>query len=275
MEERTDPRREEENLQMENQFLKMKMMLEHGAQFGSSPDLPAAIENDFLRSVMEYEKQFESGGRITVFDKLGKPNHFKPVKEISDGEIDQEWIKLYEFMQERGVELSVCSPNVSSRELYRFTVEELFGAECDNISMPGMMTCFIYDEFHPDDKYENERMAVEDCINYFFDKGVFFEHHFAESVQVNQHRNLSREELKFIVQNFKKQYEEIMPMRIRSTSCQIDNDHCIVHGTYEAAMIVNEKSKLKNGYWVVEFFRDEQLGYWYIHNVQLRGLTIP
>ena len=48
MEERTDPRREEENLQMENQFLKMKMMLEHGAQFGSSKDLPAAIENSTI-----------------------------------------------------------------------------------------------------------------------------------------------------------------------------------------------------------------------------------
>jgi hypothetical protein len=274
MEERTDPRREEENLQMENQFLKMKMMLEHGAQFGSSKDLPAAIENDFLRSVMEYEKQFEKGERITVFDKLGKPNQFRPVNEIADNEIDQEWISLFEFMQERGIELSVCSPNVNARELYRFTLEELFEAETDNISLPGMMTCFIYDEFHPDDKYENARVAVEDCIHYFFDKEFFFEHHFAQSVQVNQHRNLSRDELKFIVQNFKKQYEEIVPMEVRSTSCHIQDDTCTVHGRYEAAMIMKGKSKIKKGYWTVEFSRDEQLGYWYINNVQIRGLVI-
>ena len=38
-------------------------MLENGAEFGSSRDLPAAVENDFLRSVMEYEKQFEKGER--------------------------------------------------------------------------------------------------------------------------------------------------------------------------------------------------------------------
>ena len=274
MEERTDPRREEENLQMENQFLKMKMMLEHGAQFGSSKDLPAAIENDFLRSVMEYEKQFENGERITVFDKLGKPNQFRPVNEIADNEIDQQWITLFEFMQERGIELSVCSPNVNARELYRFTLEELFEAETDNISIPGMMTCFIYDEFHPDDKYENARVAVEDCLHYFFDKEFFFEHHFAQSVQVNQHRNLSRDELKFIVMNFKKQYEEIVPMEVRSTSCNIHDDTCTVHGRYEAAMIMKGKSKIKKGYWTVEFYRDEQLGYWYINNVQIRGLVI-
>jgi hypothetical protein len=91
---------------------------------------------------------------------------------------------------------------------------------------------------------------------------------------VNQHRNLSRDELKFIVQNFKKQYEEIVPMEVRSTSCHIKDDTCTVHGRYEAAMIMKGKSKIKKGYWTVEFSRDEQLGYWYINNVQLRGLVI-
>jgi len=275
MEERNESRRNEENLQMENQFLKMKMMLEHGAQFGSSNDLPAAVENDFLRSVMEFEKQWDTGERVKVFDKLGKPSHFKPVNEIPDNEIDQEWVQLFEFMQERGIELSVCSPNVGARELYRFTIEELFEAETDNISISGMMTCFIYDEFHPDDKYENERVAVEDCINYFFYRDFFFEHHFAESVQVNQHRNLSHDELKFVVQNFKKQYNDIARMDVHSTSCQFNNDKCIVHGSYEVALVTKEKPKIKKGYWSVEFYRDEQLGYWYICNVQIRGISIP
>jgi hypothetical protein len=275
MEERKKTGTDEENLQMENQFLKMKLMLEHGASFGSSDDLPAAVENDFLRSVMEFEKQWATGERISVFDKLGKPNQFKPVNEIADADIDQEWIRLFEFMQERGIDVSVCSPNVNARELYRFTLEELFEAETDNICMPGMMTCFIYDEFHPDEKYDNARVAVEDCIHYFFDQEFFNEHHFAESIQVNQHRNLTKDELKFIVQNFKNQYDEIVPSQIVSTGCLINNNRCVVHGKYEAAMVVKGNTKVKKGYWTVEFFRDEQLGYWYIHYVQIRGMSIP
>ena len=104
-------------LKEENDFLKMKMMLEHGAEFGSSKDLPPAIENEFLRSVMEFEKQFEKGERIKVFDKLGQPRHFRPVNEMPEAEIENEWITLYEFMQERGIELSVCSPNVKVKRI--------------------------------------------------------------------------------------------------------------------------------------------------------------
>ena len=250
-------------------------MLEHGAQFGSSNDLPAAVENDFLKSVMEFEKQWETGERISVFEKLGKPNQFKPVREIADTDIDQEWMRLFEFMQERGIEVSVCSPNINARELYRFTTEELFGAETDNICIPGMMTCFIYDEFHPDEKYDNSRVAVEDCMHYIFDSDFFIEHHFAESININQHRNLTKEEFKFLVEKFKQQYEGIMPTQIRSTSCQISDNHCIVHGKYEVAMAMKGKSKLKKGYWTVEFLRDDESGYWDINNVQIRGMSFP
>ena len=49
----------EENLKNENEFLKMKLMLEQGAQFGSMTGdggLPAGTENQFLNYIMEYEK---------------------------------------------------------------------------------------------------------------------------------------------------------------------------------------------------------------------------
>ena len=57
------PMNEEENLRTENEFLKMKLMLEHGGQFGEldedgNTDLPPEIENEFLNSVMAFEKQF-------------------------------------------------------------------------------------------------------------------------------------------------------------------------------------------------------------------------
>lgn len=43
---------EEERLRAENEFLKMKLMLERGAQFGlgENIDLPAETENQFLKT---------------------------------------------------------------------------------------------------------------------------------------------------------------------------------------------------------------------------------
>jgi len=274
MEENIEPKGND-HLKEENDFLKMKMMLEHGAEFGSSKDLPPAIENEFLRSVMEFEKQFERGGRIKVFDKLGQPHHFRPANEVPESEIENEWMKLYEFMQERGIELSVCSPNVKSRELYRFTVEELFESETDNIDMPGMMTCFIYDEFHPDIGYDNSRIAVEQCMHYFFDKAHFYDHHFAKKVRVNQHMNLSRSELKYVVQNFKNQYDEIVPVHLNVQGCRLDIIRCSVNGNYEVALMVKGKSELKRGHWQVNFHLDKETEYWEINEIQIKGIHIP
>ena len=51
---------EEENLKAENEFLKMKMMLEQGAKFGgmSDKDLPPEIENEFLKNTWPYDELY-------------------------------------------------------------------------------------------------------------------------------------------------------------------------------------------------------------------------
>jgi hypothetical protein len=275
VEEKLEPKGNNSDLQAENNFLKMKMMLEHGAEFGSSKDLSPALENEFLRSVIEYEKQFEKGERIKVFDKLGQPHHFKPVLQIPESEIENEWIALHEFMQERGIDLSVCSPNVTARELYRFTMEELFQVETDKIDLPGMMTCFIYDEFHPDYVYENSRVAVEECMDYFFNKNTFYDHHFADYVRLNHHQKLSRSELQFVIQKFKNDYDQIMPVSITTGSCVIKNDLCFVKGFYEAALIISGRSSIRKGDWMVGFQLNEENDYWYINDIMVRGIDIP
>ena len=42
---------------------------------------------------------------------------------------------------------TIC--DVEEREIYRFVTEELFSHKMDNMRIPGMMACFIYEEFHP------------------------------------------------------------------------------------------------------------------------------
>lgn len=63
----------DERLKAENEFLKMKIMLERGAQFGygENKPLPPEIENEFLKNIVAFEEQFEEHKRIKVFDKIG------------------------------------------------------------------------------------------------------------------------------------------------------------------------------------------------------------
>src|SRR5690349_7475369 len=142
-----------EQLRNENDFLKMKLMLERGATFGTGDDeneIPPEIENKFLSNIIDFEKQFDEGRRITVYEKLGKPEKFKPVKDIPSAQFGKAWKDLSVYLEKNGIGLDACSPNVTDQELYRFVIEELFNHEIDDINIPGMMTCFIYDEFHPD-----------------------------------------------------------------------------------------------------------------------------
>ena len=269
---------EEENLKNENEFLKMKLMLEQGAQFGTmqtDSELPAGIENQFLRNVMEFEKQFEEQKTIKVFDKIERPNHFKPVNEIPDDEIENAWNNLDEYLRKYSIELSVCSPNISDRELYRFTTEELFNHEMNDMNVPGMMSCFTYDEFYPDYKYDNTRHAVEDCIEVILKKK-----HFdwmpllkKENLRINDHYPVSEKEYINLINRFKDAYEDIQLQEMNDPVCTIEGNSCYVKGNYDVTLTFSSEEIFINGEWMVEYEFDEDFGFWEIANVQVEGIN--
>ena len=112
----------------ENEFLKMKLLLEQGAELGypNGEGLPVDIENMFLKDILAFEEHYRHRKQVTVYEKIGRPSDFKPVAEIPDAEIREAWNEVEECLQRSGIELHTCSPNVEIRELYRFVTEELF-----------------------------------------------------------------------------------------------------------------------------------------------------
>lgn len=228
----------------------------------------------FLKQIMEFEHQLQKAERIRIYDKVGRPTHFRIPADMLPEDFDEEWKKLRKHLNDHGVDLDACSPNVSSRDLYKFTLEELFFHEIENIAMNGIMMCFIYDEFHPDYVYENTRIAVDDCIHYIFDQHTFFDHHYAERIQLNQYTGLAKSELKLIVHNFKKKFDQIMPIHLGASDCRIKDGNCLVRGLYEIVFMIRGKSLLKKGNWTVQSTYNNSTGYWDIFNVQLSGIEI-
>ncbi len=269
---------DEEKLKAENEFLKMKLMLEQGAQFGTmqtDSELPAGIENEFLNHIMAYEKQAVERKMIKIFDKIERPNHFKPVNEIPDDEIENAWNNLDEYLRKYSIELSVCSPNISDRELYRFTTEELFNHEMNDMNVPGMMSCFTYDEFYPDYKYDNTRHAVEDCIEVILKKK-----HFdwmpllkKENLRINDHYPVSEKEYINLINRFKDAYEDIQLQEMNDPVCTIEGNSCYVKGNYDITLTFSSEEIFINGEWMVEYEFDEDFGFWEIANVQVEGIN--
>lgn len=270
----TDP--SNNDLKNENDFLKLKLMLEHGADFSEGMQgLDPGLENQFLKSIDEFERQFATRKKIRVFEKLDSPAHFAPASSIPDPEIDIAWEELHGYMRRFGIELDVCSPNVNSRELYRFATEELFQKEIDDINISGMVCGFIYDEYYPDHKYENTRVALENCMACIFNKrNLEWLYDFRESgISLNDHSQISLKEFRKKVSDFQAAYQSIDILNLIETGCMITENECTVNGVYKIKVRVEAEEFLLEGKWMVQFEKLEERDAWYITNVQVKGVS--
>jgi hypothetical protein len=270
---------DDEKLKAENDFLKMKMMLENGANFGSMQGgengLDPAIENMFLKNVMDFEKNFAAERKvIKLFDKIGQPTQFIPVNEIPEDEFEAAWQSLDDYLQLNNICLSACSPKVTVKELYRFTVEELFDHEMDDFAMPGFTTHFTYDEFYPDIEYENTNIAVDDCIRAILRKDPmeWMTYFGKDSLRLNNHLLLSEDGFKEKVNFFKQAYDEIDNLEVVATSFLAQGKGCIVTGNYAFTALIEKENIQLSGDWEVAFEKDDAFEYWYINSVQIAGI---
>lgn len=266
------------DLKTENELLKIKLMLEQGAVFNREPtnEIDPAVENFFLNQVIAFERQFQQHKTIKVFDRLKRPANFIKVGQIGAGDIKNAWEDLFEYMVSCGVELTVCSPNIDQRELYRFAVEELFHMDMDDIDLPGMICCFTYDDYYPDHKYDNTRIAVEDCMeNIFSRKDYEWMHHFrGDGLQLNEHHKLSKEIFKIHIDAFQQQYQNFEHVDLRVFETILNQDSCLVNGSFEFKADTGKGQQQLQGKWSVTFALNNELKFWEIVKVEVKGIAL-
>ena len=150
----------EENLRMENQFLRMKLKAEYGSDLEMPMgDMPPEIENQFLKNIFSFEKAYEEAEFTTVYKRVGEPA-YKKANELSNEEVHKELQRLLFLMQEKGIVLDVLA-EYESRVIYEFITNELFAHDCEANVPAGMMTHFTYEEFHPNHAYDICQRTVE------------------------------------------------------------------------------------------------------------------
>lgn len=273
--------REDEKLKEENEFLKMKLMLENGAKFGEIEGGDAfspQMENQFLNYIMEFEKQAADHKYIKVFEKIGKPSHFKPVAKIAEEDIMNAWDELLSWMNKYGIDLGVCSSNIKARELYRFTTEELFEHEMSDMNIPGMTTNFIYDEFYPDPIYESEKVVNESLFPALFSAEPINEYFYClhnKNIKLNGRIYSTSDEVKDVFSRFKSFFREIKMKNISIDRCHTKRENqVIVTGKYKAVAITagNDEEVIFEGSFKIELFPDD-LGYWSIRNMKIEGIN--
>src|SRR6185437_7752057 len=159
----------EENLRMQNDFLKMKMMAESGAWFGGEGGLPPDIENQFLKNVMEFEKVNADAPSRTIYDLLDKPD-FEDEKNLDDEKFEAAFSRLNILLEDHGMDVGFNRER-EDRFKYNFITKELFEHETTFIPVKGMITGFLYEEFHPDHELDITEMTNR-FLNDFLDRSL-------------------------------------------------------------------------------------------------------
>lgn len=271
---------EEDRLDVENTFLKMKLMTENGALFnigrldGNKSEIPPDIEMQFLKYIIEFENQSQNKERITIFDKINQPNFFIPVNEVPDSQIEEECLKLLNYLHLFNIRLHVCSPNISDREIYRFIIEELFNEEIDNISMPGMFINFTYDEFHPDAVYDNSNIAITQ-IKEILGRGEmeWMDEYDTEKLRLNSYENLNQEAFKNRILGFHLLHKSTKVENINVLDCTVNESTCTVNGNVWFSSGIDNFATSFLLEWRVDLKNIEDFNFWVIHGVGIDGLS--
>ncbi len=246
-----------EKLRIDNELKKMKLMLEHGAIITGPSDTKAVhplIENEFLNSVEAFENSFRNAKPILLYDFIERPV-FIPVADIPDSQVSVELDRIMNMLNKNGIQLDTLC-DVEEREIYRFVTEELFVHEMDNMRIPGMMTCFIYEEFHPNHEYDLRRYSFEGIEAFLNKEAEYYEGHFTkEAVESAWFRTFRDAFGSFSIQHF-----EI-------TDITTGDINALVSFNIDFTGII-EGSTLKQNYagtGSIEFLY--QYGYWYIEMI--------
>src|SRR5690606_18578056 len=158
----------EEELRAENNMLKLKLKLEYGMQETDTSSLPPHIENDWLKYIEAFEKQYRDAKSVTVYEFIGKPP-FKPIDALIPEQVGPELNRLFTIMGDHDVALD-CICKYDDAVIYRFLTEELFPHQMDMIRIPGMTHHFIYEEFHPKHELDLRQQAEQFLRSHYRDK---------------------------------------------------------------------------------------------------------
>ena len=133
----------EDELRAENELLKLKLEIDHGMQgFGSR--LGPKAENEWLKSVFEFENMLKESRDLTIYDLIGRP----PIKRwyaIKKGSAGNELNKILTLLEKNGISIHNLDAADESA-FYRAITEELLPTKLGNLGkgpfMPPMITWF-------------------------------------------------------------------------------------------------------------------------------------
>lgn len=164
------------SIEDDNKFKRIKIELEHGGFFGAvNTDIPPEVESMFLDNIIQFEAQNKNAKQIAIYEKIGKPSWTKS-EDLSPEKVVDELKRFYTLLEEHNIFLEVIYDYENETALlYDFITLEFFAIETMDISIPGMMTNYIYEEFHPNQYEDLKKESSAFWTDYFANNSERFD----------------------------------------------------------------------------------------------------
>jgi len=258
-----------EFLKQENELTKLKIQAEFGFQFAEESSLNPAIENIWLKQILDYERAMVNSNKITIGEKLGNPV-FKSCSELSETDFQMELQFVVEQLNKKNIVIDSVA-GASDKELYKFITEELINHEVDSNSPPNMLTCFIYEEFHPNHEYDIRRRSQE-LIEALERKENDFSF-FLSAESRDEIHEIRFEQLKRRLRLFTDAFDKVKVVNYEETSLIINEEKAKLHFKYKISLLPAESSTHHSisgeGVFTLKYLHD----WWSIVDIVMKGVV--
>lgn len=261
-------------LRIENEIKKMKLSLEHGANFLSGgTKLSPELEGQWLDQVQKFEDSYATSKRILIYDFVERPA-YKPVNEIPEAEINFELKNILNLLGQKGICIdTICK--VADRELYRFITEELFLKEIDDITIEGMTHNFIYEEFHPNHEHDikthcNEFLEVllnkKNNLNPSF-MDMSNEIHCKDGI-------IKQEDVVKRMEAFRESFSSFRLQHFKITSLKVTSDIADVCFDINYTGVIEGSNESRSFTGIGNFMLKNEYDYWCINKINIPGVLL-
>jgi hypothetical protein len=257
-------------LKQENELTRLKLQAEFGFKMDSENDLNPAIENIWLKQILDFERSMVSNKKITIREKLGNPT-FKPFAEIPEKDISNELQIVMEHLHKKNIVVDSVA-GADDTQMYRFITEELLDQETDSNVPANMLVCFIYEEFHQNHDYDIRERSKE-LINALETSDTVDFSFFISREGDDEIHEIRYEQLKRKFEFFKDAFDEIKVKTFTIKNIDINNESAEVNFYYKLSLLPVESRTRHNISGEGKFFLNNRFDWWTIYDVVMEGVV--
>lgn len=229
-----------EEMQFENELLKLKASAEFGATIHSEGTAPPEIENQFLKNVFEFERAWKDMKTVKVFDFIGKPE-IKKSSSVKKNMLPIETEKLLAVLAEHNIEVD-CICEVDDRDFYKFLSEELMDHEMNDFKAEGWTTHYTYEEFHPNDEHDLHSLTKDFIESILSREWDFYETYLDKKIKTKKEKFISKREAISKIEAFRKSFDRFEKRQISIDELLFTKKKASVKATvsYNATLDANQ-----------------------------------